>query len=198
MKKFVIGAIALLLSLNYAFAQDSNKFTFKGIPIEGSPSAFVQKLVAQGYKTESLPSGIQPNIYKTALNGLFFNNEAAIVLTTSNNEVTSVLVGFFHDKSYVSDDDRITLYNNIRSGLEAKYNNDDWIIDDSMDYDEDASLLDVKYEMSVHGKSYYYRVFDKESGNAYIVLYITKDTCSIVYMNPNKLEDIKSSLTSDL
>lgn len=185
----------MLCSTLCAYSQEDNPYIFKGIPIEGSAENFIQKLVKQGYKTEDIPA--MSGFYKTALSGLFFNNDVAILLLVDkSNNVTGVGIMFHFMDSYVSTDKRIETYKSIRNGLQIKYENSEWITHNTNDF-KDMNLNDVRYELTIHGKEYKYCVTDSHS-NLYIRLSISKDAVMLTYQNPNAMVEAREQLVNDL
>lgn len=87
MKKFLITLVLSCISL-CVFSQEH--LSFKGIPIEGSMTAFCQKLKDKGY-TE-----LERDNNTTLFNGDFTGELATIVVgaTDDGNNVHSIVVGF--------------------------------------------------------------------------------------------------------
>ena len=185
-----------MCSIYYSYAQENNPYTFKGIPIEGPAEVFLNKLVKQGFRTENFPSTMQ-GIYKTVLSGIFFNNEVGImILVDKSNNVTGVGIIFNFIDTYVSTDNRIETYKSIRQGLEAKYTNSKWKIYNTDDF-KDMNLNEVRYELTVHGKSYEYCILDDNYG-LYIKLGINENSVLLTYFNPITIAGASEQYLNDL
>ena len=77
MKKLLILVIFLIGSISFANAQNSDHFTFKGIPINGSVSNFGNQLVADGF------TKIATNTYR----GKFLRNDSVVTLVGDDNNM---------------------------------------------------------------------------------------------------------------
>ena len=77
MKKLLILIVLLIGSISFANAQNSDHFTFKGIPINGSVSNFGNQLVADGF------TKIATNTYR----GKFLRNDSVVTLVGDDNNM---------------------------------------------------------------------------------------------------------------
>jgi hypothetical protein len=116
MKRFLSFFVMLVLTLG-VMAQTQH-MKFMGIPLNGSISAFHQKLVAKGCKPEVEYNKTSP-VGARHFTGTFFGEEALIIVYY--NAKTKVV---YRAKAVLlpsSEDDIIQQYNEVKSALEEKY-----------------------------------------------------------------------------
>lgn len=116
MKRFLSLFVMLVLTLG-VMAQTQH-MKFMGIPLNGSISAFHQKLVAKGCKPDVEYNKTSP-VGRRAFDGIFFGEKAEIYVYY--NTETKVV---YRAKACIdrdSEDMIIRIYNEVKSALEEKY-----------------------------------------------------------------------------
>ena len=106
MKKLIILIALLVGSISFANAQNSDHFTFKGIPINGSVSNFGNQLVADGF------TKIATNTYR----GKFLRNDSVVTLVSDdNNMVWRVAAVMAHTNTWNTLEESFNNYVNLYS-----------------------------------------------------------------------------------
>ena len=119
MKKLLLSLLVMSFSLT-AFAQEH--MTFKGVPIDGNVSDFVNKLVEKGL-TVSKYDGLVGDPSVRVMNGTFAgiqNCDIIILSVPSTKIVCKVSVTTPNSKSW---DDVLYEYNTLKKSLLEKYSN---------------------------------------------------------------------------
>ena len=132
-----ILSIAMLLMLSVVLCAQKDVTQFLGIPVDGSKTEMIRKLVVKGFKHD----------FKTdLLSGEFNGRKVNLSVVTNNDKVYRIVV---HDDVYVGERSIQIRFNELCRQFEnnSKYTpvSDDQTISD----DEDIS-----YEISVHKKRY--------------------------------------------
>ncbi len=138
MKKLLLLASVLMLSFAMNAQEDVTKFL--GIPVDGTKSEMINKLLAKGFTRTEYD--------REVLEGEFNGMSVVVNVQTNNNKVWRIMV--FHDAGYDEANVRI-LFNNLvhQFADNSRY----------MPYDAWENFIipddeDFGYEISVHNKRY--------------------------------------------
>lgn len=151
MKKIVWTMLAAICAC-VAYAQEKDVTRFLGIPVDGSKSEMIQKLIEKGFQSDP-SSGL--------LSGEFNGRNVFISVVTNKNKVYRILI---FDKHGTSDTEVKIQFNTLCRQFEDNINYlsaGDWNIPD----DEQ-----IAYEMTVHKKQYqaaFYQRLQTSSGKAF-------------------------------
>lgn len=179
MKRILSFFVMLVLTLG-VMAQTQH-MKFMGIPLDGTISAFHQKLVAKGCKPNVEYNKIAP-VGGRAFTGTFFGEKAKIFVYYNAKTKVVYRAKACIDRS--SEDDVIRKYNEVKSALEEKY--PDAYMVKSEDYGYDSVGFDTGQGFIV----LYVNKFDD--------VYLTEYTLSIDYYDDVNYKKNENSKMNDL
>lgn len=144
-------------------------FTFKGIPIDGSSSQFIDKLIEKGFALKGIRGGV------TFLNGKFAGEEVRVCVETTPDIFYQVMV--IYDEKYSWKSIK-TQYNDMKLMLIEKYGEPTDVIEkfESLDYEK----TNMEFFALREDKCTYMSNFMTNEGNGMIRLSISSNACLIL------------------
>lgn len=179
MKRILSFFVMLVLTLG-AMAQTQH-MKFMGIPLDGTISAFHQKLVAKGCKPNVEYNKTAP-VGRRHFTGTFFGEKALIFVYYNAKTKVVYRAKACIDRS--SEDDIIRKYNEVKSALEEKY--PDAYMSESEDYGYDS----MQFYTAQGGIDLYVSKYDD--------VYPTEYTLHIDYFDDVNFKKNENSKMNDL
>lgn len=138
MKKLLLLAAVLMLSIAMNAQEDVTKFL--GIPVDGTKSEMIKKLLKKGFERSDFDRDI--------LTGEFNGMKVNISIQTNNNKVWRLVV---MDRAIVNETNIKTKYNNLCDQFASNPNYDGIF---PAEYYYIPEYEDISYEITVNNKQY--------------------------------------------
>lgn len=184
MKKFFFITTVLLTMMlsasDYAFAQTKH-IQFKGIPVDGSLSSFVQKLKNQGYVYRAEQDGI------ALLTGKFAGySECEIYVVSTKNTTWKVAVLFPEQTTLV---DVMNRYDEFKQSFKLKYNVEPKVFEELA---EGYKSEQIAYLGFKNKASKWYSLFEIPGGTVILEIQSSSDSYGNLQLRLEYYDEINS------
>lgn len=167
----------MFLFVNNLYAQSNEHMTFKGIPIDGTLSSFVQKIETEGFSLDEAKDNI------AIMNGIFAgeNAELFIVSSPKTNTVWKVSVFFPKKTSWYS---LKSDYKKYVAAMTEKYGNPS----EHFEFFSNPYYEGDGYELQAlrHDKCHYISFYETDNGNIAVEIN-SNERINICYEDKNNV-----------